>query len=102
MPRQQHEQFTLYPNQEAIPGYQRAWVWGSVALLILLCGVVVGAASSRSIVTAFKRPAAATTITEQEQRNAQLRERITQIEQALNTDPCSGAAAEALRLENAR
>ena len=38
----QHPQFTIHAAEATIPRYQRAWVWGVVALAILLCGVVAG------------------------------------------------------------
>lgn len=42
MTEQEHPQFTVYADEAAIPRYQRAWVWGMVALAILLCGLAAG------------------------------------------------------------
>lgn len=42
MTQQESPQFTIYDAQQAIPGYQRAGVWGLAALAILLCGLAAG------------------------------------------------------------
>lgn len=101
MAGQEHGQFTLYAAEAAIPRYQRAWVWGTAALVILLCGAVAGAALSGIAPLRRAFPALSTdaALAEQEQINARLRERMARLEQALGGDPCAPAA---LRLDAER
>lgn len=93
-------QFRMYAAEAAIPRYQRAWVWGTTALAILLCGAVAGWLLSG--ITPFNALSAGAALTEQEQLNARLRERIAQLEQALGGDPCTLQALEALRQDAQR
>lgn len=101
---QEHPQFTIYPEEAAIPGYQRAWVWGVAALAILLCGLAAGwlfgaagnhhaGSAPRSALRSVDGDALRV---RQEAVNGQLRERITRLEQALAGDACGPAALEAL------
>jgi hypothetical protein len=107
---QEHDQFTVYATEAAIPRYQRAWVWGTVALAILLLGVIAGGLLSGVMPTQRTGSAqptgemadGTTLLIQQEAVNAQLRERITQVQQALNGDVCSPAAAKALNPDLAR
>lgn len=107
---QEHSQFTVYAVEAAIPRYQRAWVWGAAALAILLLGVVAGWLFSGAIPTRLTSNAqsiggmadGAALLTRQEAVNAQLRERITQVEQALGGDVCSPTALKALNLDAPR
>ena len=100
----EHPQFTIYPEEAAIPGYQRAWVWGVAALAILLCGLAAGwlfgAAGNHHAGSAPPSGArsadSGALLVRQEAVNGQLRERITRLEQALAGDACGPAALEAL------
>ena len=103
MSEREHPQFTIYPEEAAIPAYQRAWVWGVAALAILLCGLAAGwlfgggeqrAASDLPFAAHFADGDALRV--RQETINGQLRERITRLEQALAGDACGPAALEAL------
>ena len=100
---QEHPQLTIYPEEAAIPGYQRAWVWGVAALAILLCGLAAGwLFAGGALLPAGEQPAGARSAdsgalrVRQEAVNGQLRERITRLEQALTGDACGPAALEAL------
>ena len=87
----------VYTTEAAIPGYQQAWVWGSAALAILLCGAVAGWLFKNSSAPTMSNTAnSATLLAEQEAVNAQLREHIAQLEAALAGDVCSSAARKAL------
>lgn len=104
MAEQTSSSFTVYTAEAAIPGYQRAWVWGTVALAVLLCGALAGwllsgVLSPRSI--SGIQPATgivdgAALLAEQEAVNAQLRERISELEQALGGDVCTPTALKVL------
>lgn len=105
MSEQRHAQFAIYAEETAIPRYQRAWVWGVAALLILLCGLAAGWLFGASNGAGHAPPAEAgsyssvaesTLLARQEDVNAQLRQRITQLEQALAGDACGPAALKAL------
>lgn len=102
MTTQKHSQFSLYEAEAAIPRYQRAWVWGTAALVILLCGVVAGGLFGRLFAADPGVPLGngtmngATSLTEQEAVNQQLRERIATLEQVLAGDVCDPAAMEVL------
>lgn len=110
MAEQEHAQFTIYAAEAAIPRYQRAWVWGTAALVVLLCGAVVGWLLSGVIPPRFMAgvPLAGGTVdgaallARQEAVNARLRERIARLEQALGGDVCTPAALEALTLDPPR
>ncbi|MCP5158839.1 MAG: hypothetical protein H6974_01680 [Gammaproteobacteria bacterium] len=99
---QEHSQFTIYDAEVAIPRYQRAWVWGVAALVILLCGAVAGGLLGSRLVTQLgvwsDREAvnSAALLARQNAINEQLRERIAQLEQVLAGDVCSPAARKAL------
>lgn len=93
-------QFSIYTAEAAIPRYQRAWVWGTTALAILLCGAVAGWLLGGFM--PLNALSAGAALTEQEQLNAGLRERIAQLEQALGGDPCALEALEALRQDAKR
>lgn len=99
----QHEQVAIYTDASAIPRHQRAWVWGTVALVILLCGAAAGWLLARSVSSVDPASGANTTavagnesIAQQAAINAQLRQQITQLERALAGDPCGPMAEEAL------
>lgn len=101
---QEQGQLTIYAAEAAIPRYQRAWVWGWVALAILCCGLAVGwlfggAGSglrdgTRSITRAVDHK---TLLIRQQAINEELRARIARLEQALIGDACSAAMLETLR-----
>ncbi len=100
---QEHPQLTIYPEEAAIPGYQRAWVWGVAALAILLCGLAAGWLFAGGEQRAASDPPSGARsadsgalLVRQEAVNGQLRERITRLEQALTGDACGPAALEAL------
>lgn len=105
MAEQEHLQFTVYAAEAAIPRYQRAWVWGTAALVVLLCGAVAGWLLRSAPPLRFGvQPAdsvadQAAPLARQEAINAQLRERIAQVEQALSGDVCAPAALKALTLD---
>ncbi|QQS54114.1 MAG: hypothetical protein IPM89_15020 [Candidatus Competibacteraceae bacterium] len=99
----QHPQFTIHAAEATIPRYQRAWVWGVVALAILLCGIVVGWLASGTIPGLRHgiqpNPQLAidgTALTRQQALNEGLRARIVRLEQALAGDACDPEALEAL------
>lgn len=102
MSEQDHGQFTVYVEESAIPGYQRAWVWGAAAALILLCGLIAGWLFSRGTqpLSTMQDSAgltrASALLTQQERVNAGLRERIARLERAASTDPCGPLALEEL------
>ena len=104
MAEQMHSSFTVYTAEAAIPGYQRAWVWGTVMLAVLLCGTLAGwllsgvlsPQSISGIQPTSGMADGAALLTEQEAVNAQLRERISQLEQALGGDVCASTALKAL------
>ncbi len=99
-----HSSFMVYTDEAAIPGHQRAWVWGTVALAVLLCGALAGwllsdVLSARSI--SGIQPMSSMTdeaalLAQQEAVNAQLRERISQLEQVLSGDVCAPTALKML------
>jgi len=101
MTPQEHAQFTLYEAEAAIPRYQRAWVWGIVALVILVCGAATGWLLGRML--AAYPPVGpdagvvnrAVLLARQQAANQQLRERIAQLKQALAGDVCDPAALKA-------
>ncbi len=99
MTKQESAQFTMYEAEAMIPGHQRAWVWGTVALAILLCGLAAGWLISGALIS--PQPGMAVTdssalLARQETINQQLRERIAGLEQALGGDVCGPAALKAL------
>lgn len=104
MTEQEHPQFTVYADEAAIPRYQRAWVWGMVALAILLCGLAAGwlfggaekSHASSDLRSAIRSVDGDALLARQEAINGQLRERIAQLEQALAGDACGPAALETL------
>jgi len=99
MSKQQYPPFTLYEAESAIPGYQRAGVWGLAALAILLCGLIAGGllGAARILPLAGKSTLPNTALlTRQDAINQHLRERITGLEQALGGDVCTPAARQAL------
>ncbi len=100
MNRQEHGQFAIYAAETAIPGYQRAWVWGLAALVILLCGLAAGWMLG-GMGASFKSSGMPATgdlvnsralLDRQQAINEALRTRITQLEQALNGDACDSSA----------
>lgn len=106
---EQHTQFKIYTDEAKIPGYQRAWVWGTVAMAILLCGLAAGWLFSHSGVgtssqidttlntSAISATKAAEWLAQQEAVNRQLQERISQLERVLaGGDSCGPTALEAL------
>ena len=99
MTQQKFTQFTIYEAEAMIPGHQRAWVWGTAALAILLCGLaaggLLGSVLNPSPFGASTTDSAAL-LTRQEAINRQLRERIAGLEQALASDVCGPAALKAL------
>ncbi|MBE2294085.1 MAG: hypothetical protein IAF00_04010 [Phycisphaerales bacterium] len=105
MSERQRAQYTMYTTEAAIPAYQRAWIWGTVALVILLCGIAIGWLASDLLPRhqpdiALNEPSsigeAATLLDRQQVINEQLRARIAQVEQALAGDVCGPVALEAL------
>lgn len=102
MTRQEYAQFTLYDAETAIPRYQRAWVWGTAALMILCCGAVAGwllgglLAAHSSVGADMGAVDKAALLARQEAINEQLRERIAGLEQALAGGVCDPAALKAL------
>lgn len=96
--------FTIYPAEALIPRYQRAWVWGLAALVILLCGVAAGWLFRRAAFPPVEagRPVparlvdGAALLDRQKAVNARLSERIAGLEQVLAGDACAPAAHEAL------
>lgn len=105
MVEQVSSQFMIYTAEAAIPRYQRAWVWGTVALVVLLCGAVVGWLLSGVIPPRFMAGGivdGAALLARQEAVNARLREHIARLEQALGGDVCTPAALEALTLNPPR
>lgn len=104
MTRQEHPQFTVYAVETAVPGYQRAWVWGLGALAILLCGMAAGwlfggapPAPRESARAGDVRSVDGTALlARQETVNRRLRERIAGLERALAGDACTPTALKAL------
>lgn len=103
MSEPEHSQYAIYAEEAAIPGYQRAWVWGVAALAILLCGLVAGwlfGAGGNPVagdLRAVARPVDGDgLLARQEAVNGLLRERIARLERALAGDACGAAALEAL------
>lgn len=107
---EEHTQFKIYADEAKIPGHQRAWVWGAVAMTILLSGLAAGwllsgggvGASSQlgtgANASAVSAAEAAAWLAQQETVNQQIQERISRLEQALaGSDPCGPIALEALR-----
>jgi len=101
----QHSQFTIHATMATIPRYQRAWVWGVVALVILLCGIVTGWLSSGAILglqhgiqpTPPLAIDGGTALARQRAVNEGLRARIARLEQApLAGDVCGPEAMEVL------
>ncbi|MDG4554783.1 MAG: hypothetical protein P9E24_11145 [Candidatus Competibacter sp.] len=100
----QHKQFAIYAAEAMIPRYQRAWVWGVVALAILLSGVAAGWLLS-GVVSGLRygiqpnKPSltvGGATLIRQQAVNEHLRIRIVRLEQALSSDACGPEALEAL------
>lgn len=106
MAEQTHSQFMIYAAEAVIPRYQRAWVWGTAALVILLCGGVIGWLLSGAMPSRFgvgvqptgARVDGTALLAQQEAVNAQLRERITRLEQALGGNVCTPEALKVLTL----
>jgi len=104
MSEPEHSQYAVYAEEAAIPGHQRAWVWGVAALAILLCGLVAGwlfGGGASGVAGSDARSAARSvdgdgSLARQETVNGQLRERIARLERALAGDACGPAALEAL------
>ena len=104
MSEPEHSQYAVYAEEAAIPGHQRAWVWGVAALAILLCGLAAGwlFGGGASILAVGDRPAVARpvdgdgSLARQEAVNGRLRERIARLERAVAGDACGPAALEAL------
>ena len=99
----QHPQFTIHAAEATIPRYQRAWVWGVVALAILLCGIVAGWLSSGTVSGLWHgvqpNPQLAidgTALARQRAVNERLLARIVRLEQALAGDACGPEALEAM------
>ncbi|PIE82962.1 MAG: hypothetical protein CSA09_04005 [Candidatus Contendobacter odensis] len=88
-----HRSFQVYATETEIPGYQRAWVWGLAALVILCCGLTAGWLFNTAFGGLLPLQQISTpnniTLAQQERINEQLRKRITQLEQALNEDICN-------------
>ncbi|HOW74535.1 MAG TPA: hypothetical protein P5102_01865 [Candidatus Competibacteraceae bacterium] len=107
MAEQEYAQFTVYAAEAAIPRYQRAWVWGTAALAVLLCGAIAGWLLSGAMPPRWgigTQPTGgiadgAALLAQQEAINAQLRERIAELEQVLSGDVCTPAALKALTLD---
>ena len=104
MPRQEQESLTIYAAETAIPRYQRAGIWGLMALVILLCGLAAGWLAGKGgfgvrngAQYGIQAADGAARLARQEEVNRELRERIAQLEQALRGDPCAPAAQEALQ-----
>lgn len=100
---QQHPRFTIHAAEATIPRYQRAWVWGVVALAILLCGLVTGWLSSDMVpglrhgIQPDPQPATdGTALVRQRAVNERLHARIIRLEQALAADACGPEALEAM------
>jgi hypothetical protein len=105
MNERKHAQYMVYPDEAAIPRYQRAWVWGVAALAILLCGIAAGwlfaGASPPSWPGGARSRDAglvdgAALLARREADNERLRQRIAGLEQALAGDACAPAALKAL------
>ena len=89
----------IYPTKPDIPPYQRDWVWGTAALIILICGLLTGwllkpgQSGNRSLpapATQAVQPADSDPqLARQAAENQQLRARITELEKALKGDVCS-------------
>ena len=100
----QRPQFTIHAAEATIPRYQRAWVWGVVALAILLCGIVAGWLLSGTV--SGRRPGIqpnssqlatdGTALARQQAVNERLHARIVRLEQALVGDACGPEALEAM------
>ena len=94
---EQPSQFKVYAAEAAIPGYQRAWVWGTAALAVLLCGVLagwlLGGGSASPVSGNGVDPAAL--LARQEAINAGLRERIAELDRTLGGEVCAPAALKA-------
>ena len=111
MSERQRAQYTMYTTEAAIPAYQRAWIWGTVALVILLCGIVTGWLASDLLRDhqpdmALNQPPpvgeAAVLLDQQQAINEQLRAHIAQVERALEGNTCSSEALEALTLDRGK
>ncbi len=108
MAEQQNTQFTVYTDEAAIPGYQRAWVWGLAALLILGCGLAAGwlwgrgENTTQPSISAVRTVNAAVLLSRHETINQGLRQRISQLEHALAGDVCGSAAIQALAGESTK
>ena len=99
MIKQEYPQFTIYADKPAIPGYQRAWVWGLAALAILLSGLAAGWLFGGARVLSMTRVSSldgAALLARQGAINQQLRERIAGLERALSGDACTPTALKAL------
>ena len=99
MSKHEYPQFTLYDAESAIPGYQRAGVWGLAALAILLFGLVAGGLLGAARILPLAGGSTldnAALLTRQDAINQRLRERIAGLEQALSSDVCAPAARQAL------
>ena len=99
----QHPQFTIHAAEATIPRYQRAWVWGVVALAILLCGLVTGWLSSDMVpglrhgIQPNPQPATdGAALVRQRAVNERLHAHIVRLEQALAADACGPEALEAM------
>lgn len=102
MTQQEYPKFTIYDAQQAIPGYQRAGVWGLAALAILLCGLAAGWLFGGAQIIPPGSEASldgAALLARQDADNQQLRARIAGLEQALSGDVCAPAALKALQLD---
>lgn len=91
----------VYASVRDIPWYQRAWIWGTVALLILLCGLLGGwlikpdihwvAGSVSPNAEQGGDPGATKDIAAQEAVNQDLRQRIARVEAAMG-DICDSGS----------
>jgi hypothetical protein len=109
MTEQKNTQFVVYTDESAIPGHQRAWVWGWAALLILGCGLAAGWLLGE-VENVPHRQSAATgsaldaevLLARHETINQGLQQRIKQLEHALAGDACASAAIQALSGESTK
>lgn len=97
----------VYVSKRDIPWYQRDWVWGTAALLILLCGLVAGWLAKPQLVVrgqqargsaaqAASPEAMPDLLHDQEATNQALREQIARLETVMQGDICSSSALDAV------
>ena len=90
-----HLDSRIYLSRQDIPWYQRDWVWGSAALMILCCGLLAGWLLKRAVSLLEERPEAAGLVRLQAV-NQQLREQITRLEMVLSGDICNSGGLDDL------